>query len=640
MKNKTSNLVASVVTEEESDYIPDTDNSSSSGENKGAGGDTAVHVNSASPARLTTEGQHHADNNENRGRKRTKNEESWKRNLRKKHRNSGQQYVSKKGIHIPGKVFDTEFNCNCPRKCKEKISMNDHRKCFTSFWNLGDFSKQNVYLRGLVQVAECQRSRPRDNTSTPKSNTFKAVTKTEVFAVIDSRGKNTSVNKIDDSDVINYIRSFPAYQSHYSRRDNSGRKYLNPDLNIRKMYDLYLEKCQQENKTPVKQKFYYNVFSTKFNLHFKPPYTDTCRLCDELEMKISNECNEGKALKVEKELHLASAEQARGSMRSDEENACNEMYVATFDLQKALPFPKLTTSTAYYKRNMYVYNFGIHSFNQSTAFMYMWDETEGGRGSQEIASCIRSHLKMNASSHNHIILYSDACSGQNRNIKMALTLLKLVNDTEMQVEIIDHKFMVSGHSFLPNDADFGLIEKAASKTQYVYGPEDWFNVVKSAKRKEPKFEVIVMKRDNFISTNSLEQAITNRKQTIDGYEVNWLKIRWMRYERGMPFTMRFKERLSELVEFSKVNFMKKRKGNKLHSLAHVHQELLYKNQRLVTNEKKKNMLDLLKFIPPLHHAYYKNLQTANIVARGRSQNNQEDLHEHDDSLSGDEMVFV
>ncbi|KAJ4425390.1 hypothetical protein ANN_28005, partial [Periplaneta americana] len=72
--------------------------------------------------------------------------------------------------------------------------------------------------------------------------------------------------------------------------------------------------------------------------------------------------NNGKALKVEKDLHLASVEQARGSMRSDEGNACNEMYVATFDLQKALPFPKLTTSTAYYKRNMYVYNFGIHSF--------------------------------------------------------------------------------------------------------------------------------------------------------------------------------------------------------------------------------------------------------------------------------------
>lgn len=175
-----------------------------------------------------------------------------------------------------------------------------------------------------------------------------------------SSEESTSVNKIDDSDVINHIQSFPAYQSHYSRRDNPGRKYLNPDLNIRKMYDLYVEKCQQENKSPVKQKFYYNVFSTKFNLHFKPPNTDTCRLCDELEMKISNEA---KALKLEKDLHLASAEQARGSMRSDKENVSKEMYVATFDLQKALPFPKLTTSTAYYKRNMYVYNFGIQSIH-------------------------------------------------------------------------------------------------------------------------------------------------------------------------------------------------------------------------------------------------------------------------------------
>ena len=108
----------------------------------------------------------------------------------------------------------------------------------------------------------------------------------------------------------------------------------------------------------------------------------------------------------------------------------------------------------------------------------------------------------------------------------------------------------------------------------------------------------------------------------------------------MPFTLRFKETLSELVEFSEVNIMKKRKGNKLNSLANVHQELLYTTRRFVTNEKKRDMHDLVTFIPPLHHVYYRNLQTAEIATRGRSQNNQQDLVEQDDSVSGDEMVFV
>lgn len=34
---------------------------------------------------------------------------------------------------------------------------------------------------------------------------------------------------------------------------------------------------------------------------------------------------------------------------------------------------------------------------------------------------------------------------------------------EMNVVTIDHKFMVSGHSFLPNDRDFGIIENLQKK---------------------------------------------------------------------------------------------------------------------------------------------------------------------------------
>lgn len=46
---------------------------------------------------------------------------------------------------------------------------------------------------------------------------------------------------------------------------------------------------------------------------------------------------------------------------------------STFDLQKALPFPRLTVSVAYYKRNLY--NLGIHCENDRTGYMCVWDKT-------------------------------------------------------------------------------------------------------------------------------------------------------------------------------------------------------------------------------------------------------------------------
>ena len=106
---------------------------------------------------------------------------------------------------------------------------------------------------------------------------YRVLTKKDVTDVLDKREKASSVNKIDDFGVIAHISSFPSYQSHYTRKNNPDTKYLHPDLNIRKMYDLYVEKCVVEQKSTVKKKYYYHVFSSKFNLRFKPPSKDTCK---------------------------------------------------------------------------------------------------------------------------------------------------------------------------------------------------------------------------------------------------------------------------------------------------------------------------------------------------------------------------
>ena len=49
--------------------------------------------------------------------------------------------------------------------------------------------------------------------------------------------------------VREYILSFPAYESHSIRAHHTpGRKYLGPELDIRKMYSLYVEKCVENNQ--------------------------------------------------------------------------------------------------------------------------------------------------------------------------------------------------------------------------------------------------------------------------------------------------------------------------------------------------------------------------------------------------------
>ena len=73
--------------------------------------------------------------------------------------------------------------------------------------------------------------------------------------------------------------------------------------------------------------------------------------------------------------------------------------------------------------------------------MYVWDETVGSRGSQEISACITKHIQSRCSNAKHVVMYSDTCTGQNRNWKVALSLMKLVQSDDNGIKTIDQMFL-------------------------------------------------------------------------------------------------------------------------------------------------------------------------------------------------------
>lgn len=104
--------------------------------------------------------------------------------------------------------------------------------------------------------------------------------------------------------------------------------------------------------------------------------------------------------------------------------------VLVFDLQRALKVPSLSTSEAYYKRQLWCYNLCIYDEKRKRAYMYVWDESEGSRGSQEIASCLFKHfLEYVPHDTKRIKLFSDSCGGQNQNVKMTI-MLKYISLTK------------------------------------------------------------------------------------------------------------------------------------------------------------------------------------------------------------------
>ena len=83
--------------------------------------------------------------------------------------------------------------------------------------------------------------------------------------------------------------------------------------------------------------------------------------------------------------------------------------------------------------------------------MHMWNECVASRGSQEVDSCVLQHLQESVSTANYLIAFSDACGGQNCNINIVCFWLYIVASPSLAYERIEHKFMISGHMYLPND---------------------------------------------------------------------------------------------------------------------------------------------------------------------------------------------
>ncbi|KAJ8710654.1 hypothetical protein PYW08_009169 [Mythimna loreyi] len=100
----------------------------------------------------------------------------------------------------------------------------------------------------------------------------------------------------------------------------------------------------------------------------------------------------------------------------------------------------------------------------------------------------------------------------------------------LEIETIDHKFMVPGHSHLEVDTDHGIIEKKKKKTELqIFHPHDWIQLIRSSSK---KFKVIEMKNKDFYEFSTLlKSALVSRNKDTDGRQFKWLEKRWLRYEK-------------------------------------------------------------------------------------------------------------
>lgn len=420
----------------------------------------------------------------------------------------------------------------------------------------------------------------------------------QIIPAPDKRGKHANrANKTMDevvNAVVEHIGSFPADSSHYSRNRNSNQKYLASTLSISQMHKLYIEEFTSKELPKqyfIKYGVYANTFSTKFNLSFGQPRSDTCATCDAHE---------------DDEEHKIKYRQAFEQQKIDRQRAKSDSNVVylSMDLQQVMVLPKLTTSKAFYLRQLAFYNCGIHSIatNGATPFMMTWTENVAKRGSNEILSCLLDFVHT-IEPKKHLITWSDSCAGQNKNFNLIAFYQYLI--LHKYFEVIDHKFPEVGHSYLDSDRDLGRIEKVLKKHETIYSPEEYRSHIKSAL--PAKAKVIDMSK-KFHKISDLVTALglyNNKRNDLNELVKFRDSIRWIRVERFGYYL--YKDCLDENAPFKRVNITQS--GNEPNDFE------IEKNcvEQIPVDEKKiDNLKQQMKFIPPQYHWFYNQIFDFNM----------------------------
>ncbi len=151
------------------------------------------------------------------------------------------------------------------------------------------------------------------------------------------------------------------------------------------------------------------------------------------------------------------------------------MFCGALDLQKVLTVPHTNASSLYYSRKLCTYNLTVADMVKGSASNYIWDGTNGKRGSCEISTCLYKYVLSISLHITEFIFCSDTCGGQNRNQFASIMFCHLVK-TIPKIKIIDHKFLEKGHSYNRCDNVHGTIETNSRHVQ-VFIPHEWHNII-------------------------------------------------------------------------------------------------------------------------------------------------------------------
>lgn len=415
----------------------------------------------------------------------------------------------------------------------------------------------------------------------------------QTIVIQDEVTASTRKKKLDQEkkDLIQqFFDSLPKLESHYCRKD-SQKLYLEPQWQSKaELFRLYESFCESKGKLHLRPSIFnfYAVFDDS-NIGLFQPKKDQCDICCSFK--------QGNLDQETYNAHIERKNEARKEKDTYKANAKSEnskTAVFTMDTQAVLLSPMLNASALYYRTKLKVHNFTLFNLVTLQGYCYLWDETEGGLNADEFTSIISKFIRteVDGTKYDHIIMYSDGCTFQNRNAILSNALLQVSHQTGFT---ITQKFLEKGHTQMECDSMHATIEKRL-KNREVYSPSGYVEACRTARKHPEPYQVQYLYHESFLKYSDLKFISSIRPGTKKGDPVV-TNLKVIKYEPNWSITVKlnFSDEFLELPRAVNIP-----RGD-------VHLVSLYDSTILLEERKFKDLQEMKVVLPRDVHPYYDSL---------------------------------
>ncbi|VDI01121.1 Hypothetical predicted protein [Mytilus galloprovincialis] len=566
-------------------------------------------------------GTHNIAAKQKRAKRGRAEKDQWEKNRNKRLRMDGEMYYGlKKGpdgkySYSVEKEKRTVGERNCSKRCKKCLLFNENERLaiFHSFWNNMNWDQKKVFVISMVDKTEAKQKKAENSRRKYsfkyflKKNGHRVLVCKKMFLSTLAIGERTlydwlmkSGNGIPEkpnqrssnhrnpdgnASAKEFLELLPKMPSHYCRASTS-KIYLEPTFtSFSELYREYNNFCSNRGKNIISIKVFRRIFEDE-HLSLFQPKKDQCDICCAFEM--SNVSEE------EYRNHVDRKEKARAEKASDKIRAqtSNDIKVVTLDLQAVLLCPLLKASALYYKTKLGCHNFTVHEMDSTHVTCYFWTESEGELTANSFASCLSDFIDK-LEGVKELVIYSDGCTYQNRNLTVSNTLLRQA--FEKKITIIQ-KYLEKGHTQMECDSIHSTIERKL-RNKPIYCPQNYIDLIKDARPHQP-YDVKYLSHEFFGKYSELKYYSSIRPGNRVGDPVV-TNIRVLKYteDGSIQYKLDFSDQYQDLARRSKVG---------LPSVDDTI-ERLYLSQVPIKKAKYQHLQELKAVIPRDFHPFYDSL---------------------------------